>query len=210
MSKLGTEARPIRLLPDNALRTELIEHTSGLLSTGDLVVDLSKMKPPKLELDIYIKNLIRNPYLSGDEIRLGFLIFDLLDKEAFSPVFLTVPHESYRFNDIGEEGLLFVEASRSVSHNFELIEKQSLSDIARKNKLNISQTEMINILNKLHSFFYLTCTEVCIENLASNRVAFKYSKEEILLSESAKVIHIRINDRFDKLMLTRFWKMKPR
>ena len=34
---------------------------------------------------------------------------------------------------------------------------------------------------------------------------FKYTKEEVLLSKDAKIVHIRLNERFNKIDLTKRW-----
>ncbi|HBO29707.1 MAG TPA: hypothetical protein DD462_07935, partial [Leeuwenhoekiella sp.] len=76
--KLGTEENRIRLVPDNTKR-EALEQATGLGRSGDVNIELSRMKSPQKAFDLYLKNLVRNPRLDADDIRLGFLLFDLLE-----------------------------------------------------------------------------------------------------------------------------------
>ncbi|PKG93154.1 hypothetical protein CXF95_26565 [Paraglaciecola sp. MB-3u-78] len=206
MTKLGTKKKPIRLLPDGSLRTKFVKSTSHVFNKNELVTEMSKMKSPKYGFDLYIKNLIRNPYLKAKDIRLGFLLFDLLTNKQLDPLFTTLPKEEFRISSIGEQGILYLAASRAVSDGYEMISKQSLFDLATRSKMSLTQSEIIKILNKLHSFFYITCTEICKENLASNRIGFKYKCNELPLSMQTKVVHIRLNQRFEKLDFTNQWK----
>jgi len=204
MTKLGTEEDRIQLVPDNAKRKAL-EDSTGIGSSVDVVIDMSKMKAPKQAFDLFLKNLIRNPRLSADEIRLGFLLFDLLENEGAEQSFLVVPASDFHMSQVGADGMLYFNGTRHVSYGFEILEKQSLLDIACQYRLDVERSTLIALLNKLHSFFYITCTEICEQNLAANRAGFNYKDSDVLLSENAKMVHIRINDRFNEIDLTKRW-----
>lgn len=206
MKKIGSEANPIRLLPDIAKRT-YFEEATGIGRDVGIVVDMSRMKPPKLAFQLYIKNLITNPCLSANEMRLGYLLYDTFENDYTEATFLVVPMSEFHMSKVGEDGLLYITASRSVPEGFDYLEKQSLLEKTKSWRLNISTGELIKSLNKLHSFFYITCTEISEENLAENRIGFKYKKNEILLSEQTEMVHIRLNDRFDKIDLTNRWSV---
>ena len=207
MAKLGTEENRIRLVPDNAIRKQL-EKSTGIGGGVDVVIDMGKMKPPKQAFDLYLKNLIRNPFLEKQEIQLGFLLFDLLQNECAEQSFLVVSASDFHMSQVGEDGLLFVHGTRQLSCGFDFIEKQSLLDIAIKNRIDVTTQSIIALLNNLHSFFYITCTEICENNLASNKVGYEYKKNEVLLTENAKMVHIRINERFSQIDLTKQWRKK--
>ena len=53
MTKLGTEEDRIQLVPDNAKRKAL-EDSTGIGSSVDVVIDMSKMKAPKQALDLFL------------------------------------------------------------------------------------------------------------------------------------------------------------
>ena len=205
MSKLGTEENPIKLVPDNAKR-RAFEDATGIGSNVDVVVDMSRMKPPKKASELYLTNLIRNPKLSADEIRLGFLLFDLLDFSFDSQCFLLVEASKFHMSKVGEYGFLYFHGSRNSIDGSDFLEKRSLLEIARKCRLDVNSAGLIDLLNRLHSFFYITCTEICEQNLAVNRTSFRYSEQEVLLSESSKMVHIRLNERFIRIDLTKRWQ----
>jgi len=202
--KLGTEESRIRLVPDNVKR-EALEQATGLGRSGDVNIELSRMKPPQQAFDLYLKNLVRNPRLDADDIRLGFLLFDLLEHNLGSQSFLLIPMSDFHMSQIGENGVLYFHGTRNCEFGYDFLEKQSLLDIANKCRLDLDTSHLIRLLNRLHSFFYITCTELCEENLAVNRIGFKYTKEEVLLSKDAKIVHIRLNERFNKIDLTKRW-----
>jgi len=195
--KLGTEESRIRLVPDNAKR-EALEQATGLGRSGDVNIELSRMKSPQQAFDLYLKNLVRNPRLNADDIRLGFY-------NLGSQSFLLIPMSDFHMSQIGENGVLYFHGTRNCEFGYDFLEKQSLLGIAKKCRLDIDTSRLISLLNRLHSFFYITCTELCEENLAVNRIGFEYRYQEVLLSEDAKMVHIRLNERFNKIDLTKRW-----
>lgn len=208
MAKVGTQDNPIKLVPDVSQRLLLAEATGiGVDDEGPVTV-ISKMKEPVHGYDLYLKNLMRNPRLNCMDLRLCFLLFDLFENDYTEATFLLVEKSDYRMSKVGEDGLLYLHDKRQVSTGVEFLEKQSLLEMARKSNIGTEQAGLVATLNKLHSYFYITCTEISEANTASEKRNFDYQANEVLLSNEAELVHIRLNERFAKYDLTRKWR-KP-
>jgi len=208
MGKVGSQSNPIKLVPDVGFR-ELLAETTGIgVEDEGAVIAFSKMKEPKQSFDLYVKNLMRNPSLTAVEMRLGFLLFDLLENEYFEAFFLLVVETRFRMSSVGENGILYLHDKRQVKTGIELLEKQSLLEIARKANIDVDTRSLITALNRLHSFFYISCTEISEVNTAENRSGYDYGKHETLLGENTKIVHIRLNERLAKYDLTKKWRQK--
>jgi len=137
--------------------------------------------------------------------RSGDVNIELSRNNLGSQSFLLIPMSDFHMSQIGENGVLYFHGTRNCEFGYDFLEKQSLLGIAKKCRLDIDTSRLISLLNRLHSFFYITCTELCEENLAVNRIGFEYRYQEVLLSEDAKMVHIRLNERFNKIDLTKRW-----
>ena len=205
MEKVGSQSNPLKLVPDIGHRKLLADTTGIGMGDEGAVTVFSKMKEPKQGFDLYLKNLMRNPSLTAVELRLGFLLFDLLENEYSEAIFLLVVENRFRMSSVGEDGILYLHDKRQVSTGTELLDKQSLLEIARKANIDMDTRSLIKALNRLHSFFYITCTEVSEANTSGNRNGFAYGTHEILLPDDAQIAHIRLNERFAKYDLTKKW-----
>ncbi|TDF34387.1 hypothetical protein EYS14_24740 [Alteromonadaceae bacterium M269] len=207
MGSLGSESNPLRLVPDINERILFSKATGIGTDDEGIVTVMSKMKEPRYETDLYVKNLISNPMLKKKELKLGLLIFRIIDM-SWGATFLTVKKTDYRMSGIGENGILHVSDKRTLPSGYDILEKQSLLEIANKYNLKIDTETLIRALNRLHSFFYITCTEISHVNAASERVGFNYDMNEVLLSDETKLIHIRLNERFTRFDLSKKWKRR--
>tara|TARA_R110001606_G_scaffold220173_2_gene368077 strand:- start:1185 stop:1898 length:714 start_codon:yes stop_codon:yes gene_type:complete len=205
MEKVGSQGNPLKLVPDVSRRL-LLEITTGIGVDDDGPVTVfSRMKERKQSFDLYIKNLMRNSALSAIELRLGYLLFDLLDNEFSDAVFLLVENSRYRMSKVGDDGILYLHDKRQVSSGVEILEKQSLLELSQNANIDLDSKSLINSLNRLHSFFYITCTEVSEANTPESRRGYNYEANEVLLSDTAEITHIRLNQRFAKYDLTKKW-----
>ncbi|WP_414828404.1 hypothetical protein [Alteromonas sp. H39] len=206
MNKIGTSNNPLKLVPDINRRL-LFEDATGIgIEDDGIVTTLSRMKMSKLPSNLYLHNLMHNPRLTAQELRLAYLVYDLLENQYFEPVFLLVEKSKYRMSSVGDGGMLFLHDRRQVPSGVEYLEKESLLEISKKVNLDIDTKGLIQALNRLHSFFYITCTEICELNSANNRQNFDYNANEVLLSDDSQIVHIRLNGRFSKFDLTKKWK----
>ncbi len=202
MAKLGSDAAVIRLVADNTKRILLDKH-SNVDCDVDVVVGLNQIKAPKNNTDLYWSNLLWNPFISINEVRIGWLLFELLEMDFNDPVF--VVSERFHMNSVGEDGHINFRSMTDVDIQYVVAEKQSLLDKANDKKMNMAPVQLIEILNRLHSFAYITCTEVYTENLDVYRVGFNYKEKELLLSANSKLVHIRINHHFDRIDMMNRW-----
>jgi len=202
VSKIGTESNPIRLVQENVLRPKLVD-CSSLTLNDQGVYDFGKIKDlVSITLDFFYHNLILNPNLSASDIQVGFLLYDILTWGE-GCVFWLVPECEASGDEIGDEGFLI-----TTKPNFDPLIVQSLVNICASYKLNYTQDELINCLNILHDFYYITCTEISDINSAENRINFEYKNKKVNLTKEAKIVHIRLNSGMDKKNITNKWLNK--
>ena len=202
MSKIGSGENPIRLTPDVSKRT-LFQQGTNVDCSPDVVIAINRIKAPKRIYDLYLYNLLWNPNLNADEIRIGYLLYELIEEQCSDPIFLVA--DSFHMSRVGEDGLIYVRSISDTTKTFESADKQSLLGIAQKYRMKISTDDLIFILNKLHSFFYITCTEICESNLDINKTGFDYKREQMMLSKDTKLVHIKLNHHFDRINMVNRW-----
>lgn len=207
MSKVGSEGSPIRLTPDVSKRA-LFEQGTNIDCVPDAVVAINRIKAPKKSFDLYFNNLLWNPNLDADEIRVGYLLYELIEDQCSDPIFLVA--ESFHMSRVGEDGVIHVRSISDTAKSFESADKQSLLNMLHKHRMKINTEDLISILNKLHSFFYITCTEICESNLDADKVGFDYKKEQVLLSNDTKLVHVRLNHHFDRINMINRWIALPK
>lgn len=196
---LGAKGARIRLVQENVKRSRLKQYSALTPDSYD-VFDFGKYKDKTYESDCFTVNLMFNPWLSANEIRLGYLLYKsigYLNEE----VFWLSDSEEYVEGSIGEKGYLYF----TQDHRYELKPK-NLLDLTKEHKLCLTAKDVIEILNVLHDFYFITCTEVSAVNLGVNRKGFSYKNNTVSLGNSAKMIHIRLNIGMDETYLVDKWK----
>ena len=94
------------------------------------------MGAPKRIYDLYLYNLLWNPNLNADEIRIGYLLYELIEEQCSDPIFLVA--DSFHMSRVGEDGLIYVRSISDTTKTFESADKQSLLGIAQKYRMKIS------------------------------------------------------------------------
>jgi hypothetical protein len=202
-NKVGTEANPIKLVQENSKRPKLEKYST--LKKSDLgTYDFGKYKEIKYKADIFNNNLVFNPHLSANEIRLGFLIYELIGKEDGSVFWLTSGSDSSA-GDIGDLGFLNIVKTRNTPFDIVPFEYKCLPKIMKSYKLDMTKQEIIAALNTLHDFYFITCTEISEQNLASNTTNYNYITEGKELNRDSKVVHLRINHGMDEIYVVDKW-----
>jgi hypothetical protein len=202
-NKVGTEANPIKLVQENSKRPELEKYST--LKKNDLgTYDFGKYKEIKYKTDIFNNNLVFNPHLTAKEIRLGFLIYELIGKED-GRVFWLTSEKDYSADSIGDLGFLHIVKTQNTPFDIVPFEYEYLPDIMKKYKLDMTKQEIIASLNTLHGFYFITCTDISEQNLASNTMNFNYITEGKELSNDSKIVHLRINHGMDEIYIVDKW-----
>lgn len=198
MSILGTEDNPIRFVQENVKRPKL-ELNSTLTPNGSGVFDFGKYKDITDEFDVFFNNLIFNPNFSLEEIRFACL---LLKSMAFSNerLYWISSNEQFKPLEFGQSGLLYFTPDEA-----QVIEPINIPDVINKHKLSFTQQEVIAMLNTLHDYYYITCTEISEGNLAKNTKGFDYINNAVSVSDDAKFVHIRINSGMDEKYIVDKW-----
>lgn len=202
--KVGTFDNPIRLVQENTRRIGL-DANSNIWVNEIGVYDFGRLKKPKNKFDLIINNIAFNPYLTAQEIRVALKIYDLLFDGFFNNIFLTVTSREFHMRTIGESDEIIFSSSKLSPFHWVIKDKQSLLDILKTVHVCLSPFELIEILNKLHDYYYITCTELASNNAAEYRRGFDYKNNVVHLSDTCKIAHIRINGAMDKVDLTNNW-----
>ncbi|MCL1095859.1 hypothetical protein [Shewanella kaireitica] len=196
--KVGAESNPIRFVQENVKRPKL-ELNSTLTPNGSGVFDFGKYKEIVDEYNVFFSNLIFNPNFSLEEISFAALLFNSLALSN-DELFWISDNEQIKLREFGQSGLLYFTPDEA-----KVIEPINLPVIINKHKLSFTQQEVIAMLNTLHDYYYITCTEVFEGNLAKNTKGFDYINNAVSLSDKAKLIHIRINCGMDEKHIVDKW-----
>ncbi|RTR40286.1 hypothetical protein EKG38_06105 [Shewanella canadensis] len=199
--EVGTENNPIRFVQENVKRPKL-ELNSTLTPNGLGVFDFGKYKDVEDEYNVFFSNLIFNPNFSLEEIRFASLVLKSMGLSN-EQLFWVRNNEQFRAREFGQSGLLYFTPDEA-----QIIEPINLPAIINKHKLSFTQQEIIAMLNTLHDYYYITCTEIFEGNLAKNTKGFDYINNAVSLSDNAKFVHIRINHGMDEKYIVDKW-IKP-
>ncbi|AWB66049.1 hypothetical protein C2869_06170 [Saccharobesus litoralis] len=208
--KLGTEDNRIKLVQENNKRNLLLSHSTFADNGG---YDLGKIPTSNSDGIIFLNNIMTNQHLSDLDIRIAYHLWELMcgdDSILFGELLCVVVRSSdVNLRFFGEDGCLYFSKTNAMKFDFVDLEKFSLLDYLNdKKRLRIQSNELITSLNNLHSFYYLTCTEIADINSAESRKGTLYEKEEILLSSETKLAFIRINSHFERIDMTNRWFAK--
>ena len=200
-SILGSEDNPIRFVQENVKRPKL-ELNSTLTPNGAGVFDFGKYKEIGDEYNVFFSNLIFNPNFSLEEIKFACLLSKSM-VISNDRLFWISDNEQFKAREFGQSGLLYFTPDEA-----QVIEPINLPAIIKKHNLNFTQQEVIGMLNTLHDYYYITCTEIFDGNLAKNTKGFDYINNAVPLSDNAKFIHIRMNYGMDEKYIVDKW-IKP-
>ncbi|WAJ69538.1 hypothetical protein [Catenovulum adriaticum] len=201
--RIGTEDNPLWVIPENTTRKLLNEHSKY----KEEKIDLSRTPSNRSTKNLYIGNILSNPYLTLEEVKIAYYLYELIEEEGLNEkIILTSKKEKTSFRGIGEYGSIYFSNKNKPICGTLQIEKFSFLDYLHKSNLKIQQNELINYLNRLHGFYYITCTEICESNLDYVWSNKKHSAKEILLSDKADIVFVRINEYFTKIDMARSWQ----
>lgn len=221
--KVGTKRNPVVLTPEISTsnkslyesRVKLIEYTSvKYLSNEQTLRSLNLYS----EGGKFLMNVITNPHFNFAETRIVLFLYDYL--KGYTGGFFTV---SERRKTIGNFPTLGSKDSfySCFYHRQTTTEEHSKDDIISLpdvlfEHLNIvlSPPRLTGIIRKLHSFSYITVTDVNFHNtifgLATLREYVKSELESVeycrsLTSGRSNLKHIRISEYMDKVDISNKW-----
>lgn len=208
--RIGTENNPIRLVNESIKRDLLIKHCRNTFSGG---FDFHSL--PDFGEDVYLRNVIYNPFLSGQEIKLAIYFFIELELESGKVFSTTV--DSYDFVPVNTYGELFFDIEtdgmragiafgREDSLKSQVVFANtdgyypSLAIAASSMGIKVTSHRLLALLRRLHDFGYITVTDI------TSRNTYDYENLASDTNDSrARLRHIRLCKGMQKKDLTNRW-----
>jgi len=217
---IGTKEHPIKLKHINdddesfqIERTLLHRHTKkrvkGQSSDGDeKLFKFKKLEPSKDEYFTYSHNLLSNPVLTPQQIKVGLALYYILCDKKWGEIFITSTR-NLDIDKIGYLGELVVKKGKRTI-KFNIGERDRLNEILKSDfNITINNQKLNESLTVLHQFAYITLTEVTPDNL------FYEDKQEWNKLHSEKPIgetkfrayfkHLVLNPNMEKKLLISRW-----
>ncbi len=196
---VGTRRNPVKPVPENSARPLLKKYS---LVTVNEKTELHKIKEI-YNGEIFLLNIISNPHLLKDEIRLAIYLLHRL--YASSELFLTI--EVLEFDvevNYGEDGLLHVGKLNSKRYEEFVLDRMiiNLLDELRDLKIKFTSARLIAALKRLHDFGYITITEINLANTYEGQKIHNRGKSR------ARLRHIRLSEEMQKKDISRRWLNK--
>lgn len=217
---IGTKEHPIKLKQINdddysfqIERTLLHKYTKkrikGKNQDGDEdLFKFKKLEPSIDEYFTYSHNLISNPFLTPQQIKVGLALYYILFDNKFGEILITSTR-SLDVDKIGYLGELVVKKGQQIKR-FSLSERDRLKDILEHDfNITINNQKLNESLNVLHQFAYITLTEITPDNLFSEDKQ-KWNKQhpDKPISETkfrAYFKHLVLNPNMEKKRLISRW-----
>lgn len=175
----GTEENRIQLIPKTSKRLFsskcLKLNGSGKEASASGYVDFFKVTSNKVfhwdTAYIPIMNIISNPYLSSEAIRVGIWLFIHALEEGDEILVDLTGNRIRNWKSIGDEGLICFSSSNKVRANYaDTSEAWPLVTRLKKEQICASKEQLIDALFELHHFQYMTVTDVSYENSRLGRL----------------------------------------
>jgi predicted transposase YbfD/YdcC len=170
----------------------------------------SYVKKDEIGYELFMSNIISNPHLPVLCMRVAIALYLLLDYRINdSDVFITTSRK-LNYDKIGDDGFIYIGKGLE---DYLINEDSRLIHILNTDfNLNISTKVLNKILDTLHSFHYITVTDISPDNIHKN-VKEQWDKEN-KTKESDKtkfracVKHIRLNPLLREISLIHKWLPK--
>ena len=223
--KIGTKESPIKMKLQNDGIKKGIDYferpllhmlsKSRLYSNPVLeaqeVLEFNKLHDAKDEPLIFTQNLISNPHLKPQELKIGLALYSLLFWTKWGDVFITTT-KKLNIENIGYFGEVTLRKGKK-NKRFQLDENSRLLEIlSRDFNININSQDLNLTLKALHQFGYITITEITPKNLFANSRKIWNRLNPNKHTEKAKcrayVKHIRLNFNMENKSLVNRWVSK--
>lgn len=208
--RIGTKNNPIRLVNESIERPLLVQCCRNTSSGGFDFHDLQDFGE-----DVYLRNVISNPFLTGQEIKLAIYFFVELEGES-GKVFSTstdlfgfLPANTYGewFFDketedwrsgiaFGFEDTLRSKIIFTNEHGY----YPSLVIAASSMGIKVTSHRLIALIRRLHDFGYITVTDITLRNTYEYTHSPKDSEES-----RARLRHIRLCKGMQRKDLSSRW-----
>jgi predicted transposase YbfD/YdcC len=170
----------------------------------------SYVKKDEIGYELFMSNIISNPHLPVLCMRVAIALYLLLDNVANNEdVFITTSRK-LNYDEIGDDGFVYIGKS---SEDFLINEDSRLTQILNADfNLDIPTKVLNKVLDTLHSFHYITVTDISPDNLHKNAKE-QWNKENKNKKTGKKkfracVKHIRLNSLLREISLIHKWLPK--
>ena len=218
--KIGTQKHPIKLKhindDDQSFQIErplLHKHTKkrikGQLQDGDeKLFEFKKLEPSIDEYFTYSHNLLSNPILTPQQIKVGLALYYILFDKKKGEIFITSTRK-LDIDKIGYLGELIIKKGQQIK-KFNLSDRDRLKDILENDfNIAINNQKLNESLYVLHQFAYITLTEITPDNLFSkDKQQWNKKHPEKLIGETkfkAYFKHLALNPNMEKKLLISRW-----
>jgi hypothetical protein len=214
---IGTKNHPIKLkkindgdYSESKERLLLHKHTKKKIKGKEDLGDDSLFKFKKLEVSgdeyfTFSHNLISNPILTPQEIKLGLVLYYLLVGKKWGDIFITASR-TLNYDNLEE---LFVRKGKKL--NMFRIDENSILKGVLLNDFNttINNQRLNEAITRLHQFGYITVTEVTPDNLYyKSRKRWNTAYPDKIIGKTnfrAYLKHIVLNPNMEKKILVNRW-----
>ena len=149
----------------------------------------------------FIANLTSNPNLTKTEFKIGISLYDLLQNND-GKVFITTSRNIDPYRTIGEDEELFI--GKELDLLASDIEDQPLYQLLKdKYGINVNTDVMNKVIRRLHSFHYITVTNITHNNLYKDNTINPENKKR-----RAYLKHIKLYEGMIKRTLVGKWLSK--
>lgn len=217
---IATKEHPIKLKhindDDNSFQIErplLHKHIKKKVKgqNQDDEVELFKFKKLEPSIDEYFTyshNLLSNPVLTPQQIKVGLALYYTLFDKKWGEIFITSTR-NLDIDKVGYLGELVVKKGKRIK-KFNLSEQDRLKDMLENDfNITINNQKLNESINVLHQFAYITLTEITPENLYSKDKQTwnkKFPQKEIGKTKfRAYFKHIALNPNMEKKRLINRW-----
>ncbi len=240
MAEIGTIKNPIIPVPESITQKKqensiymarffLDYYSDFQYSEGSEAAELSDLKYEK-NSDYFCSNVYSNPFLKINEIKIALFLYSRFNSRYFLGEVFSVSRKNIRRNknglgggiNVGELGYIVIghEDAPSKEAIFEFDEVECLTDLVRcELDIRISESRLVEVLKILHSFSYITMTNINwyntksgVEYLREMLKSSYYDLDDVrgFISGRSVLKYIRICKRMVHSDMSYHWLLKAR